>query len=119
MADEKEKVTIAEITRFCKSTGMVFQNSEIYGGFAGFWDYGPRGVEIKNAIKREWWKTFVQQRDDIVGIDGTTITHPKVWIASGHVESFSDPLLECVKCKQRTRADHLIEDKLKIQVDGI
>lgn len=114
-----DKITIAEITRFAKSTGMVFPNSEIYGGFAGFWDYGPRGVEIKNAIKREWWKTFVQQRDDIVGIDGTTINHPKVWMASGHVESFSDPLLECEKCKQRTRADHLIEDNLKISVDGI
>ncbi len=115
----QDNITIAEITRFCKSTGMVFPNSEIYGGFAGFWDYGPRGVEIKNAIKREWWKTFVKQRDDIVGIDGTTITHPKIWIASGHVESFSDPLLECEKCKQRTRADNLIEDALKIPADGI
>ena len=117
--DGEKSLTIAEIASFCKSTGMVFPNSEIYGGFAGFWDYGPRGVEIKNAIKREWWKTFVHERDDIVGIDGTTITHPKVWIASGHVESFSDPLLECEKCKQRTRADHLIEDTLKISTDGI
>lgn len=118
-AQPSEKAAIAEITRFCKSTGMVFQNSEIYGGFAGFWDYGPRGVEIKNAIKREWWKTFVHDRDDIVGIDGTTITHPKVWVASGHVESFSDPLLECKKCRQRVRADHLVADTLNISTDGI
>ena len=115
----KNDITITEIAAFCKKTGLIFPNSEIYGGFSGFFDYGPRGVEIKNAIKQSWWNTFVKKRQDVVGIDGTTITNPKVWHASGHVDSFTDPLLDCKKCKSRIRGDHIIEDSLKIPTDGM
>ncbi len=115
----KKDITISEIASYCKKTGMVYPNSEIYGGFSGFFDYGPRGVEIKNAIKSLWWNKFVKKRQDVVGIDGTTITHPKVWVASGHVDSFTDPLLDCKKCKERIRGDHIIEDVLKIPTDGM
>ncbi|MBU0615763.1 MAG: glycine--tRNA ligase [Nanoarchaeota archaeon] len=112
-------LTIEDMAIFCKKKGFIFPNSEIYGGIAGFFDYGPLGVELKNNIKQSWWKTFVQDRDDVVGIDGTTITHPKVWKASGHVDCFGDIMLECTKCKERFRGDHLIQDVLKIQADGL
>lgn len=92
-------LTIEDISTFCKKKGFVYPNSEIYGGISGFFDYGPLGVELKNNIKKAFWKTFVQQRDDIVGIDGTVITHPKVWKASGHVDSFMDYIYKCDKCK--------------------
>lgn len=108
-----------ELVSFCKKTGFVFPSGEIYGGLAGFWDYGPYGVEVKRAIKNSWWETFVRGREDVYGIDGTTITHPKIWEASGHTESFSDPLVDCRKCKERVRADHLVEDELKIAADGL
>ncbi len=91
-------LTIEDIAVFCKRKGFVYQNSEIYGGLAGFFDYGPLGVELKENIKKEFWKAFVQQRDDVVGMDGTIIAHPKVWQASGHVDSFSDTLMKCRKC---------------------
>ncbi len=113
------KPTIDELTVFCKKKGFVYPSSEIYGGMSGFFDYGPLGVELKNNIKAEWWKTHVQGRDDIVGIDGTIITNPKIWEASGHVSSFTDAILECSKCKNKTRADHFIEDKLKIDTAGL
>jgi len=112
-------ITIEEITRFCKKKGFVFPNSEIYGGLSGFWDFGPLGVELKNNIKNELWESFVTRRSDIVGIDGANISHQKVWQASGHVTSFSDIMLECVKCSQKARADQLIEDKLGLSVDGL
>jgi len=112
-------LTIEDITTFCKRKGFVFLDSEIYGGLAGFWDYGPLGVELKNSIKQHWWKIFVQQRDDVVGIDGTIITNPGVWEASGHVDSFVDVFLECKKCKFRIRADSLIEDELHIKAEGL
>ncbi len=114
-----EKPTIEEITIFCKKKGFIFQNSEIYGGFAGFFDYGPLGVELKNNIKREWWKTFVHQRNDVVGIDGTIITHPKVWEASGHVSSFKDVMVQCSKCKSNFRADFLVEEQLHTKTEGL
>ena len=82
--------SIEDMATFCKSKGFVFPNSEIYGGIAGFFDYGPLGVELKNRIKGSWWRKFVQGRDDVYGIDGTTITHPKVWEASGHIANFND-----------------------------
>ncbi len=104
---------------FCKRKGFAYLNSEIYGGIAGFYDFGHLGVELKNNIKQEWWKTFVQQRDDVVGIDGSIITHPMVWKASGHVDGFTDVLIDCMKCGSRFRADQLIEDKLKIETSGI
>ncbi len=110
---------IQKIARFCKRKGFVFPSCEIYGGLAGFYDYGPLGVEVKMNIKNEWWNRFVRQRDDVVGIDACTINHRMVWKASGHVESFTDPLVECKKCHTRYRADHLIEDILGMVVDGI
>ncbi len=112
-------LNIEEMATFCKKKGFVYQDSEIYGSLAGFWDFGPLGVELKNNIKQHWWKTFVHQRDDVVGIDGSIITHKKIWEASGHVSSFTDVMLECEKCKNRFRADFLIEDKLNISTDGM
>lgn len=95
------------IVSLCKRRGFVYQGSEIYGGLAGTWDYGPLGVELKNNIKQLWWRMFVQGRDDMYGIDAAILMHPEVWKASGHVEGFSDPLVECTKCKRRFRADHV------------
>ncbi len=112
-------VSIEEIARFCKRKGFVYPNSEIYGGMAGFFDYGPLGCEMKNNIKQEWWKTFVTQREDIVGIDGSIITHPDVWVASGHVGNFADLMITCKKCREKIRADHFLEEKLGIAADGI
>src|SRR3989338_9119803 len=86
----QEKISIEEMAVFCKRKGFVFQSGEIYGGLAGFWDFGPNGVELKNNLKREWWKFHVQQREDMAGIDGSIITNPKVWEASGHVSSLID-----------------------------
>ncbi len=116
---EKPKLTIDEMATFCKRKGFVYANSEIYGGIAGFYDFGHLGVELKNNIKKEWWKTFVQQRDDMVGIDGSIITHPMVWKASGHVDGFTDVLVDCKKCGSRFRGDQLIEDKLNISTAGM
>ncbi len=93
------------IVSLCKRRGFVFQSSEIYGGIGGFWDYGPLGVELKNNIKRAWWKAVVQDREDMVGVDTTIIMNPDVWRASGHVSEFSDPLVECKTCHHRFRAD--------------
>jgi len=103
---------------FCKKKGFIYLNSEIYGGIAGFYDFGPLGVEFNNNIKNAFWKEFVQKKDNIVGLDGSIITYPKVWEASGHVENFEDVILKCKKCKKQFRADHLIEDILKISADG-
>ena len=107
-AEEKTKVmlNINDIAVFCKKKGFVYPNSEIYGSMAGFFDYGHLGVELKNNIKNAFWKRFVQQREDIVGIDGTIITHPKVWKASGHVDSFSDYIYKCDKCKLMVKGDN-------------
>jgi len=116
---EHPKLTIEEMATFCKRKGFVYPNSEIYGGIAGFYDFGHLGVELKNNIKREWWKTFVSQRDDIVGIDGSIISNPMVWKASGHLDGFTDVLVDCTKCGSRFRGDQLIEDKLKIETYGI
>ena len=101
-----------KIVSLCKRRGFIYQGSEIYGGLAGTWDYGPMGVELKNNIKGLWWKMFVQERDDMYGMDAAILMHPKVWDASGHVSGFSDPLVEFTKCKMRFREDHL-EDKAK------
>ena len=99
------------IVALCKRRGFIFQSSEIYGGINGFWDYGPVGAELKRNIKDAWWNEVVRSRTDVVGIDGTIITHPRVWEASGHVESFTDPMVDCKKCKGRWRADQLPETK--------
>ncbi len=94
----------------CKRRGFIFPGSEIYGGLANSWDYGPLGVELKNNIKKAWWRHFVQMRDDVVGIDAALIMNPRVWEASGHVGHFSDPLVEDIKTHERYRADHLLEE---------
>ena len=112
-------LTIEELAVFCKRKGFVYPNSEIYGGMSGFFDYGPLGVELKNNIKNEWWKTHVTQRQDVAGIDGAIITNPKVWEASGHTANFSDLMLTTVKTKTKIRADQFIEEKLKISADGM
>jgi glycyl-tRNA synthetase len=99
-----------QIVNLAKRRGFVFPSSEIYGGLRSSYDYGPLGVELKNNIKRAWWRAVVQLRDDVVGQDAAIIMAPRVWEASGHLESFSDPLVECTNCHQRFREDHLIED---------
>ncbi len=104
---------------FCKKKGFVYSGSELYGGLAGMFDFGPNGVDLKNNIKKEWWKTHVQLRDDVVGIDGAIITHEGIWKASGHLSSFSDLMLDCKKCKKSLRADTFLEDKLKKEYDGV
>lgn len=98
-----------KIVSLCKRRGFIFQSSEIYGGINGFWDYGPLGVELKNNIKQLWWHAMTRMREDIVGLDATIIMHPRVWQASGHVDTFSDPMVDCKKCKGRFRADQLAE----------
>ena len=103
-----------KIINLCKNRGFVFPGSEIYGGLANSWDYGPLGVELKNNIKRAWWKMFVQERADMVGIDAALIMNPRVWEASGHLKNFSDPLVECKKCHQRFRADQIPPEHKKI-----
>lgn len=100
-----------KITSLCKRRGFIFSGSEIYGGLGGFWDFGPLGVELKNNIKRLWWKTMVLERSNVFGLDSTIIHNPKVWEASGHAVSFTDPLRECKSCHQRFRADKLESDK--------
>ncbi len=99
-----------KIVGLAKRRGFVYPGSEIYGGLANSWDYGPLGTELKNNIKQLWWKRFVQQRDDMVGIDAALVMNPKVWEASGHLATFSDPLVECKKCNERFRADAMPED---------
>ena len=103
-----------KIINLCKNRGFVFPGSEIYGGLANSWDYGPLGVELKNNIKRAWWKMFVQDLADMVGIDAALIMNPRVWEASGHLKNFSDPLVECKKCHQRFRADQIPPEHKKI-----
>ena len=101
--------TIDTVVSLCKRRGFVFPCGEIYGGTRSAWDYGPLGVELKDNIKRQWWKSMVQQRDDVVGLDSSVILPTKTWEASGHVATFSDPLTECLSCHHRFRADHLQE----------
>jgi len=109
--DKTEKITtLAKIVSLCKRRGFVFPSSEIYGGLAAVYDYGPYGIELANAVKAQWWKDMVQLREDVVGLDAGIFMHPKVWEASGHVENFSDPLVECKKCQARLRADSLLEE---------
>ena len=102
--------TMEEIVALCKSRGFVYPGSEIYGGLSNSWDYGPLGVEFKNNVKKAWWKKFVYECPYNVGLDSAILMNPKVWVASGHVGGFSDPLMDCKACKTRHRADKLIED---------
>ncbi|MBR9691859.1 glycine--tRNA ligase [Candidatus Woesearchaeota archaeon] len=112
-------VEISDMAVFCKKKGFVYPDSEIYGGMAGFFDYGPLGVELKNNIKNDWWKRFVQSRADVVGIDGAIISHPKVWEASGHVENFNDVYVKCKNCKKPNKIDKTEVGKVKCpECDG-
>ena len=106
----KEKLTMDKIVSLCKNRGYVYPGSEIYGGLANTWDYGPLGVELKNNIKKAWMKKFVQESKYNVGLDAAILMNPEVWVASGHVGGFSDPLIDCKECKTRHRADKLIEE---------
>jgi glycyl-tRNA synthetase len=108
--EESKELTFDTLVSLCKRRGFVFPSSEVYGGIGGFWDYGPLGVEMKNNIKREWWRFMIQERDDVVGIDASIIMNPRVWEASGHVATFTDPMVDCKNCKKRFRADHLEGD---------
>ena len=100
-----------KIMALCKRRGFIYPGSEIYGGLANSWDFGPLGVELKNNIKSLWWRRFVETREDMVGMDASIILNPKVWEASGHIAHFTDPLIECKICHQRFRAD--LEDQIK------
>ena len=107
---ENTQKTMEKIVALCKSRGFIFAGSEIYGGLANSWDFGPLGVEFKNNIKKAWWRKFVQESRYNVGLDSAIIVNPQVWVASGHVGGFSDPLMDCKSCKTRHRADKLIEE---------
>ena len=102
--------TMEKIVALCKGRGFIFSGSEIYGGLANTWDYGPLGVELKNNVKKAWWKKFVQENPYNVGLDAAILMNPQTWVASGHLGGFSDPLMDCKECKERFRADKLIED---------
>jgi len=102
-------MTMDVIVSLCKRRGFIFQSSEIYGGTGSCWDYGPLGVELRNNIKRVWWRDFVHQRDDMVGLDASILMHPMVWKASGHLDHFTDPMVDCRECKRRFRADQIDE----------
>jgi glycyl-tRNA synthetase len=101
------KVNMEKIVSLCRRRGFIFPSSEIYGGLSSCWDYGPLGVELKRNVKQAWWRTVVQERDDVVGLDTSILMHPKTWEASGHLQGFSDPLAECKSCHQRWRTDDL------------
>ena len=107
---EQSQKTMEKLVALCKNRGFVFAGSEIYGGLANTWDYGPLGVEMKNNIKKAWWKKFVQESPYNVGLDAAILMSPQTWVASGHLGGFSDPLMDCRECKERFRADKLIED---------
>ncbi|MGM9593838.1 MAG: glycine--tRNA ligase [Candidatus Onthomonas sp.] len=107
---KNEAKTMEKVVALCKGRGFIFPGSEIYGGLANTWDYGPLGVELKNNVKKAWWKKFVQENPYNVGQDAAILMNPQTWVASGHLGGFSDPLMDCKECKERFRADKLIED---------
>ena len=105
-ANETNLENMNDLVSLCKRRGFIFQSSEVYGGLASCWDYGPLGVELKNNVKSRWWKSMTF-RDDVDGVDASILMHPKVWEASGHVANFTDPLVDCKSCKSRYRADQI------------
>jgi glycyl-tRNA synthetase len=105
------ELSIDTVVNLCKRRGIVFQSSEIYGGLRSAWDWGPLGIELKRNIKNEWWRSMVHLRDDVVGLESSILMSPRVWEASGHVETFTDPLVECTNCHKRFRADHIILER--------
>ncbi|MCL2196856.1 MAG: glycine--tRNA ligase [Treponema sp.] len=112
LTEYQGKATMEKITSLAKRRGFVFQSSEIYGGQSGAWDYGPLGIELKNRIQAMWWKEMTRLHDNIVGLDAAIFMHPRTWEASGHVENFTDPLVDCKKCKARFRTDMISEENL-------
>ena len=112
------KITMEELVNYAKQYGFIFQGSEIYNGLANSWDYGPLGTNLKENIRNAWKKKFIEENPYNYGIDCAIIMNPEVWVASGHVASFADPLIDCKKCKSRHRADKLIEDATCGEVTG-
>ena len=110
MATKASSAKIETIVALAKRRGFVFASGEIYGGTRSAWDYGPLGVELKENIKRQWWKSMVTGREDVVGLDSSVILPRQVWVASGHLQAFHDPLIECTNCHKRYRADQLAEE---------
>lgn len=109
----QKKISIDELAKFCKEKGFIFRSSDIYGGYAGFWDYGPLGIEMFNNIKKEWWNFFVRKRENIVGMEGSIISHPRTWKASGHIENFNDIYVKCKKCGKTGKLDESEVGKVK------
>ena len=116
MTAQSSENLMEELVGLCKRRGFIFPSSEIYGGYNGFYDYGPLGVELRNNIKQAWWRDFVHRRDDVEGLDSSIIMHPAIWKASGHVDGFSDPMVDCKESKLRYRADQLFF--APVTVDG-
>ena len=117
----KVEKTMEKIVALAKARGFVYPGSEIYGGLANTWDYGNLGVELKNNVKKAWWKKFIQENPYNVGVDCAILMNPQTWVASGHLGSFSDPLMDCKECHERFRADQLIENYMKdnnIEIEG-
>src|SRR3990167_6293125 len=115
----KHSISMQKVTSLAKRRGFIYPGSEIYGGLANTYDYGPVGAELLRNIRSLWWEVFVQRRDDIVGLEASLISHQEIWKASGHTSGFADALVDCKNCKFRMRADHLIEDSLEKQVEGL
>jgi len=114
----EKKISIEELATFCKSKGFVFRSSELYGGFAGFWDFGPLGIELFNNLKQHWWAYFVHGKENIVGMEASVISHPRTWKASGHINNFSDVAVICKKCKKSTKIDKSEVGKVKCDCGG-
>ncbi len=113
-----KKISVEELANFCKAKGFIFRSSDIYGGFAGFWDFGPLGVELFNNIKQDWWNYFVHQKENIVGLDASIVSHPKTWLASGHLENFNDIFVKCKKCKKTNKIDESELGKVNCDCGG-
>src|SRR6186713_3759667 len=107
---KRDPARLDKVVNLCKRRGFVFPSGEIYGGTRSAWDYGPLGVELKENIKKQWWRSIVTEREDIVGLDSSVILPRQVWVASGHLQAFHEPLIECTNCHKRYRADQLAEE---------
>jgi glycyl-tRNA synthetase len=114
----QKKISVDELAKFCKEKGFVYRSSDIYGGYAGFWDFGPLGVELFNNIKKDWWKFFVHEKENMVGMEGSIISHPRTWKASGHIENFSDVAVVCKKCKTPNKIDKSEVGKVRCSCGG-
>src|SRR4029077_12571540 len=116
MSDSRRVPPMEKIVNLAKRRGFIFPSGELYGGLGGFWDWGPLGLKLKNNIKEAWWRDFVLAWDDVVGMDGSIITNPKVWEASGHVKNFRDSLIECKNCHRRYKADELLPSNISNKI---